>query len=89
MTTDDTKRLLEASKINAELIIRPIEKLIPLYKFCITVLILYSIVVSGLFGYYIHRSMHNDRLATRAFVTSINKTIESCTHVERSNVRMD
>ena len=53
------------------------------------VLILYSLVVSGLFGYYIHRSLHNDRLATRAFVTSINKTIESCAHVERSNVRMD
>ena len=89
MNTEDTKRLLEASKINAELIIKPLEKLIPLYKFCIGVLILYNIIVSCLFGYYMHRSMYNDRLSTRAFVTSLNKTIESCTNVKRSNVRMD
>ena len=86
---EETKKLLEASKINAQMIIKPMEKLIPLYKFCIGVLIVYSLTVTGLFGYYIHKSMYNDRLATRAFVTSLNKTIERCTNVKRSNVRMD
>lgn len=89
MTKEEAKKLFEESKMNAELIIRPLEKLIPLYKFCIGVLIIYSLTVTGLFGYYIHRSMHNDRLATRAFVTSLNKTIEGCTNVKRSNVRVD
>lgn len=89
MTKEEAKKLFEESKMNAELIIRPLEKLIPLYKFCIGVLIIYSLTVTGLFGYYIHRSMNNDRLATRAFVTSLNKTIERCTDVKRSNVRMD
>lgn len=89
MNTEDTKRLLEASKINAELIIKPLEKLIPLYKFCIGVLIFYNLIVSCIFGYYIHKSLHNNRLATRAFVTSLNKTVESCTNVKRSYVRMD
>lgn len=89
MTKEEAKKLFEESKMNAELIIRTLEKLIPLYKFCIGVLIIYSLTVTSLFGYYIHRSMYNDRLATRAFVTSLNKTIESCSNVKRSNVRMN
>ena len=86
---EETKKILEASKINAQMIIKPIEKMIPIYKFCIGVLIVYGLTISCLFGYYVNRSMNNERLATRAFVTSINKTIESCTHAKRSNVRMD
>lgn len=86
---EEMRKILEASKVNAQTIIKPMEKMILVYKFCITVLIVYGLTISCLFGYYVNKSLNNERLATRAFVTSINKTIESCTHVKRSNVRMD
>lgn len=89
MISEDAKKLLEASKINAQLVIKPIEKLIPIYKFCILLLIIYNIIISSLFGFYIYKSSYNSRLSTRAFVTSINKTVESCANVKRSDVRMD
>ena len=89
MKSEETKKMFEQSKINAELIIKPYKKAIPLYKLCIHTLILYNILISCLFGYYIYKSMYNDRLSTRAFVTAINKTIERCDNVKRSNVRMD
>lgn len=86
---EEMKKILEASKVNAQTIIKPMEKMILVYKFCISVLIVYGLTISCLFGYYVNKSLNNERLATRAFVTSINKTIESCTHVKRSNVRVD
>ena len=89
MQQKDLQNLLESCKINTETIIKPLEKMISIYKFIIAVLIVCNILTTSVFCYYIKTIFNNSRLSNRAYVTSMNKIMEKCTHVERSNVRVD
>lgn len=88
-TEKDFKKLIELNKVNAELLIRPLERVIPVYKITIYILVVLNILLSCLFSYYMHKNTEYNTKITKNFTYSINKITKECINVKRSDVGMD
>lgn len=88
-TEKDFKKLIELNKVNAELLVRPLERVIPVYKITIYILVVLNILLSCLFCYYIHKNTEYNTKITKNFTYSINKITKECINVKRSDVGMD
>ncbi|MBR6515432.1 MAG: hypothetical protein IKT40_01105 [Bacilli bacterium] len=91
MTKDEQilKSLLALSKNKAEVIIKPLERVISIYKVIIFVLLGLNLLLCGLFAYYIDENHAYNLKNTKTLTYSINKFTKECDNAKRSDVEVD
>lgn len=83
------KNLLTLSKNKAEMMIKPLERVILIYKIIIFTLLVLNLLICGLFAYYMDKNHTYNLKNTKTLTYTINKFTKECNNVKRSNVRMD
>jgi hypothetical protein len=83
------KNLLSLSKNKAEMIIKPLERVISIYKVIIFVLLILNLLVCGLFAYYMDKNHTYNLKNTKTLTYTINKFTKECNNAERSYVKVD
>lgn len=83
------RSLLALSKTKAEVLIKPMELLLRVYKTIIIILVCLNLFFGGLLGYYIKINHEYNQKITKNLTYSINKCTKRCGDVERSYVEVD
>lgn len=89
MIKDDIQNIVAISKFQAESIIKPVEKVLTVYKQFVCVLVLLNILLCGVFVYYIKTNAETTLAVTKTFTYSTNKVTKGYSNAQRSDVRVD
>lgn len=89
MIKETLQDIIAISKYQAESIIKPVEKVLTVYKQFVCVLVLLNILLCGVFVYYIKTNTEATIAVTKTFTYSINKVTRGFSDAQRSDVGMD